>query len=489
MAELQEKRENRARERCLEIELRTGQRSRRSAVNYREDASDDEFYCSSSDNDDSDSDCSEDSNSNKKNGSWKKRLVKLKVKKPTEPASYAALVAAPNIVKASSAFQYFQKKMTPIVKEEAKNSSNIDSQSKFFSFIVSRISSLWKSLSDADRHEYLVLAENDKVRYLREKQKLDEEALAQQELRRLKNDPTILLRDDLKPLANISASSSNGTRLSKDIIDITGSEDSHSDSNDMDDENSNQDDDSSEDYCHVCGFDGDLLCCDHCPLVFHIECLVPSLDCVPEGDWSCPYCILAGKGEGNKISAKSAIDKFTEKILGKNRDLKKSRNFDDLNGPSNNNTDDSSKKRKILIENDIVDNHQGSIEHKIEPNTTRKIIEDPEDSDYSKSENSRGSNYEIEQKKIEETYNRILNMRDGFLSRVEDLDLPGNPLDLLIDQLGGTDSVAELTGRKTRMVRTEDGTGFKFEKRNVNGVSLDKQNLYEKDEFLNGPKR
>ena len=37
---------------------------------------------------------------------------------------------------------------------------------------------------------------------------------------------------------------------------------------------------------------------------------------------------------------------------------------------------------------------------------------------------------------------------------VRALRLPGNPLDLVIDELGGVDSVAEMTGRTVRHVRT-----------------------------------
>ena len=38
---------------------------------------------------------------------------------------------------------------------------------------------------------------------------------------------------------------------------------------------------SNEDYCAVCHNGGELLCCDTCPKVFHLNCHVPSLTSTP----------------------------------------------------------------------------------------------------------------------------------------------------------------------------------------------------------------
>lgn len=45
-----------------------------------------------------------------------------------------------------------------------------------------------------------------------------------------------------------------------------------------------------EDFCAVCGLMGQLLLCDTCSKVYHLQCLEPPLPCVPEGRWSCPKC-------------------------------------------------------------------------------------------------------------------------------------------------------------------------------------------------------
>ena len=46
------------------------------------------------------------------------------------------------------------------------------------------------------------------------------------------------------------------------------------------------------DRCQACGIGGDLLCCDSCNVVYHLPCLDPPLDALPEDDWYCPACVL-----------------------------------------------------------------------------------------------------------------------------------------------------------------------------------------------------
>lgn len=48
------------------------------------------------------------------------------------------------------------------------------------------------------------------------------------------------------------------------------------------------------DFCDVCNLGGELLCCSTCNLVFHLECVRPTLETLPVGDWSCPLCIISG---------------------------------------------------------------------------------------------------------------------------------------------------------------------------------------------------
>lgn len=45
-----------------------------------------------------------------------------------------------------------------------------------------------------------------------------------------------------------------------------------------------------DDHCRICHKLGDLVCCETCPAVFHLECVDPPLDNVPAGDYQCNLC-------------------------------------------------------------------------------------------------------------------------------------------------------------------------------------------------------
>ncbi|XP_055604256.1 nucleosome-remodeling factor subunit NURF301-like, partial [Uranotaenia lowii] len=45
-----------------------------------------------------------------------------------------------------------------------------------------------------------------------------------------------------------------------------------------------------DDHCRICHRLGDLLCCETCPAVFHLECVDPPLVEIPNEDWQCNLC-------------------------------------------------------------------------------------------------------------------------------------------------------------------------------------------------------
>ncbi|XP_039715323.1 nucleosome-remodeling factor subunit BPTF isoform X21 [Pteropus medius] len=46
-----------------------------------------------------------------------------------------------------------------------------------------------------------------------------------------------------------------------------------------------------DDHCRVCHKLGDLLCCETCSAVYHLECVKPPLEEVPEDEWQCEVCV------------------------------------------------------------------------------------------------------------------------------------------------------------------------------------------------------
>ncbi|XP_052021823.1 protein strawberry notch homolog 2 isoform X2 [Apodemus sylvaticus] len=84
---------------------------------------------------------------------------------------------------------------------------------------------------------------------------------------------------------------------------------------------------------------------------------------------------------------------------------------------------------------------------------------------------------------------RVERLKQGLLAKVRALgrELPVNTLDQLIHQLGGPERVAEMTGRKGRVISRPDGSVV-FESRAEQGLSIDHVNLREKQRFMSGEK-
>jgi hypothetical protein len=75
-----------------------------------------------------------------------------------------------------------------------------------------------------------------------------------------------------------------------------------------------------------------------------------------------------------------------------------------------------------------------------------------------------------------------------MLDTIRKLDLPNNPLDDIIDQLGGPDCVAEMTGRRGMLIRATNGKGVVYQARNTKDVTLEMINMHEKQQFMDGKK-
>ncbi len=85
---------------------------------------------------------------------------------------------------------------------------------------------------------------------------------------------------------------------------------------------------------------------------------------------------------------------------------------------------------------------------------------------------------------------RACEMRLEMLEKIERLGkaLPANTLDQLIDELGGPENVAEMTGRKGRVVQDQSYGDVRYESRSEADIPLETLNLAEKDRFMQGQK-
>uniref|UniRef100_A0A4W5KM39 PHD finger protein 12 n=1 Tax=Hucho hucho TaxID=62062 RepID=A0A4W5KM39_9TELE len=63
------------------------------------------------------------------------------------------------------------------------------------------------------------------------------------------------------------------------------------------------------DTCDSCHEGGDLLCCDHCPAAFHLQCCNPPLseEMLPPGDWMCHRCNVRRKKREQKAEPTNGL--------------------------------------------------------------------------------------------------------------------------------------------------------------------------------------
>jgi hypothetical protein len=79
-------------------------------------------------------------------------------------------------------------------------------------------------------------------------------------------------------------------------------------------------------------------------------------------------------------------------------------------------------------------------------------------------------------------YQTALNNRQAVLAEIDVMGLPTNPLDLIIDSVGGPSGVAEMTGRLSRVLRDKTGV-----LRHHTRTAADR-NILERDAFQRGEK-
>lgn len=93
-------------------------------------------------------------------------------------------------------------------------------------------------------------------------------------------------------------------------------------------------------------------------------------------------------------------------------------------------------------------------------------------------------------RKQQEANEQCAHMLRTLLAKLEAVApmLPGNALDELMDGLGGPSVVSEMTGRRNRLVVTDQGVRYE-NRAGVENVPLEQINLIEKEHFMQGRKK
>ncbi|KAM5179515.1 PHD finger protein 12 isoform 2-T2 [Mantella aurantiaca] len=80
------------------------------------------------------------------------------------------------------------------------------------------------------------------------------------------------------------------------------------------------------DSCDSCKEGGDLLCCDHCPAAFHLQCCNPPLseEMLPPGEWMCHRCSIRRKKRERKKElgqVNGMVDRYGRRTVSPTNDL------------------------------------------------------------------------------------------------------------------------------------------------------------------------
>uniref|UniRef100_A0A8C5UFG3 Protein strawberry notch homolog 1 n=1 Tax=Malurus cyaneus samueli TaxID=2593467 RepID=A0A8C5UFG3_9PASS len=168
----------------------------------------------------------------------------------------------------------------------------------------------------------------------------------------------------------------------------------------------------------------------------------------------------------------------------------------DLTAQSNNNSprDKAKKARKTGglagSSSDESESESDASDNEESDNESSKFLSSGDDDDFNPfRDESTNSNTNSSFVTSQDAVERAQQMKKELLDKLEKLaeDLPPNTLDELIDELGGPENVAEMTGRKGRVVSNDDGS-ISYESRSELDVPVEILNITEKQRFMDGDK-
>uniref|UniRef100_A0A8C3J528 Protein strawberry notch homolog 1 n=1 Tax=Calidris pygmaea TaxID=425635 RepID=A0A8C3J528_9CHAR len=162
------------------------------------------------------------------------------------------------------------------------------------------------------------------------------------------------------------------------------------------------------------------------------------------------------------------------------REAKKARKTGGLAGSSS----DESESESDASDNEESDNESSKFLSSGDDDDFNPFRDESSEDDEDANSNT-NSSFVTSQDAVE----RAQQMKKELLDKLEKLaeDLPPNTLDELIDELGGPENVAEMTGRKGRVVSNDDGS-ISYESRSELDVPVEILNITEKQRFMDGDK-
>ncbi len=194
--------------------------------------------------------------------------------------------------------------------------------------------------------------------------------------------------------------------------------------------------------------------------------------------------------DGSDISEFKASDSESEESIGHNSDSNQSSDFNPFHGGDSDSDADPwvssgrNKKKKVkkVVKAASPKKKSTTTQEKIQQLITKKQTE--------MKPVLQTNGYKVHVgPPPKDAIERACSLKEELLYKIEKLGdkLPPNTLDQLIDELGGPENVAEMTGRKGRVIQTDNGQ-IQYESRSEQDVPLETLNLTEKQRFMDGEK-
>ncbi|KAF5195402.1 strawberry notch-like protein [Thalictrum thalictroides] len=262
------------------------------------------------------------------------------------------------------------------------------------------------------------------------------------------------------------------------------------DSDELSETDSDHDTESDDEFqiCNICSGEEErkkLLCCSCCGQLVHASCLVPPIIGMVAENWECHSCVEKTEDylQAKRAYLAEVLKRYEAAVERKAKILEIIRSLALPNNPLDDIINQERKKLlccsccgQLVHASCLVPPIIGMVAENWE---CHSCVEKTED--YLQAKRA----YLAE---VLKRYEAAVERKAKILEIIRSLALPNNPLDDIINQLGGPDNIAEMTGRRGMLVRASNGKGVIYQARNTKEVALEMVNMHEKQLFMDGKK-